>query len=62
MTNHDSKILTMVLEAVMCRDVASGTDRHLAIPFGLQLVESSSLVSILLEKRLAIHTSPFFIY
>ena len=27
-------------------DVASGTDRHLDIAFGLQLVESSSLVSV----------------
>ena len=30
-----------------CRDVASGADRHLDITFGLHLVESSSLVSVL---------------
>ena len=29
------------------RDVASGTDRHLDITFGLQVVKSSSLVSVL---------------
>ena len=40
-------------------DVASGADRHLDITFGLQEVESSSLVSVLLEKRLAIPKSPF---
>ena len=37
---------------------------HLDITFGLQEVESSSLVSVLfnfLEKRLAIPTSAFFI-
>ena len=30
-----------------CRDVASGADRHLDITFRLQVVESSSLVSVL---------------
>ena len=40
--------------------VASGIDRHSDITFGLHVVDSSSLVSILLEKRLAIPTSPFF--
>ena len=45
----------------LCRDVVSGADRHLDITFGLQVVESSSLVdSYFLEKRLAIPTSPFF--
>ena len=29
-----------------CRDVASGADKHLDITFGLQVVESSSLVSV----------------
>ena len=29
-----------------CRDVASGADRHLDITFGLQLVKSSSIVSV----------------
>ena len=33
-----------------CRDVASGADRHLDITFGLQLVESSSLVSVLFRE------------
>ena len=32
------------------RDVASGADRHLDITFGLQLVESSSLVSVLFRE------------
>ena len=32
------------------RDVASGADRHLDITFGLQEVESSSLVSVLLRE------------
>ena len=31
-------------------DVASGADRHLDIFFGLQVVESSSLVSVLFRK------------
>ena len=43
-------------------DVASGADRRLDISLRLQVVESSSLISVLLEKRLAIPTSPFFIY
>ena len=33
-----------------CRDVASGADRHLDITFGLQVVESSSLVSVLFRE------------
>ena len=33
-----------------CRDVASGADRHLDITFGLHLVESSSLVSVLFRE------------
>ena len=33
-----------------CRDVASGADRHLDITFGLQVVESSSLVSALFRE------------
>ena len=40
-------------------DVASGADRHLDITFGLQVVESSSLVSILFREVLTIPTSPF---
>ena len=43
-----------------CSDVASGADRHLDITFGLQVVEISSLVSVLLREVLAIPTSPFF--
>ena len=31
-------------------DVASGADRHLDITFGLQLVESSSLISVLFRE------------
>ena len=34
----------------------------LDITFGLQVVDSLSLVSVLFEKRLAMPTSPFFIY
>ena len=41
-------------------DVASGADRHLDI--GLQVVEAHPLFPYFLEKRLAIPTSPFFIY
>ena len=33
-----------------CRDVASGADRHLDITFGLQVVESSSVVSVLFRE------------
>ena len=33
-----------------CRDVASRADRHLDITFGLQVVESSSLVSVLFKE------------
>ena len=44
-----SKILMMVLEAVI-RDIASDADRHLDITFGLQLVESSSIVSVLFRE------------
>ena len=47
----------MVLEG---RDVASGADRHLDI--GLMVVEAHPLFPYFLEKRLAIPTSPFFIY
>ena len=39
----------MVLEEVI-RDVASGADRHFDITFGLQVVQSSSFVSVLLRK------------
>ena len=38
----------------MIQDVASGADRHLDITFGLQVVESSSIVSVLFRKHLAI--------
>ena len=41
-------------------NVASGADRHLDI--GLQVVEGHPLFPYFLEKRLAIPTSPFFIY
>ena len=44
-------------------DVASGADRHLDITFGLQLVESSSLVSVLFKEAFNHPISPlFFIY
>ena len=39
----------MVVEAII-RDVASGADRHLDITFGLQLVDSSSLDSVLFRE------------
>ena len=32
------------------RDVASGTDRHLDMTFGLLVVESSSLVSVIFRE------------
>ena len=41
-------------------DVASGADRHLDM--GLQVVEGHPLFPYFLDKRLAIPTSPFFIY
>ena len=50
----------MMVLRQLCRDVALGTDRHLDITLISQVVESSSLVSVFLEKHLAIHTSPFF--
>ena len=34
-------------------DVASGADRHLEIIFGLQIVKSSSLVSVLFSEALS---------
>ena len=37
-------------------------DRYLDITFGLQLVESSSLVSVPFREALTIPTSPYFIY
>ena len=44
-------------------DVASVPDRHLDITFGLQVIESSSLVSVLFREAFNHHyTSPFFIY
>ena len=36
----------------LCRDVASGADRHLDITFGLQVVETLSLFLNFLEKHL----------
>ena len=35
---------------VLDRDVASGADRHLDITFGMQVVDSSSLVSVLFRE------------
>ena len=56
----NTSILT--IEAILVlADVASGADRHLDITYGLQLVESSSIVPYFLEKRLIIPTSLFFI-
>ena len=43
-------------------DVASDADRHHDITFGLQVVESSSLVYVLLRKAISHPTSPFFIH
>ena len=41
-------------------DVASGTDTHLDITFGLQAVESSSLVSVLFREAFSHHYISFF--
>ena len=49
----------MVLGTV-CRDVASGADRHLDVTFGLQVVESSSLVSILFREAFSHPYTSFF--
>ena len=43
-----------------CRDVASGADRHLDITFRLQVVESSSLVSILFREAFSNPYISFF--
>ena len=40
-------------------DVASGTDRHLDITFRLQVVESSSLVSVLFREAFS---HPYFFH
>ena len=42
------------------RDVVSGTDTHLDITFGLQAVESSSLVSVLFREALSHPYISFF--
>ena len=42
------------------RDVASGTDRHLDIILGLQVVESSSLVSVLFREAFSHPYISFF--
>ena len=39
--------------------VASGADRHLDITFGVHLVESSSLLSVLFREHLTIPTTFF---
>ena len=41
--NHNISFSCFFLRQ-LCRDVTSGADRHLDITFGLQVVESSSLV------------------
>ena len=41
-------------------DVASGADRHLDITFGLQVVESSSLVSVLFREAFNHPFNSFF--
>ena len=43
-----------------CRDVTSGADRHLDIIFGLQVVESSSLVSVLFREAFSHSYISFF--
>ena len=43
-----------------CRDVASGADGHLDITFGLQVVESSSLVSVLFREAFSHPYISFF--
>ena len=42
------------------RDVASGADRHLDITFGLQVVESSSLLSVLFREAFSRPYISFF--
>ena len=42
-------------------DVASGADSHLDISFGLQVVESSSLVSVLVREAFS-HPYIFFFH
>ena len=43
-------------------DVASGADRHLDITFGLQVLESSSLVSVRFREAFSHPYTSFFIY
>ena len=45
-----------------CRDVASGTDRHLDITFisDCRWLKAHPLLPYFIEKHLAIPTSPFF--
>ena len=43
-------------------DVASGADRHLDITFGLHVVDSSSLVSVLFSEAFSHPYISFFIY
>ena len=45
-----------------CRDVASGTDKHLDITFRLHLVESSSLVSVLFREAFNHPYISFFLF
>ena len=58
-STYNSKILRWFL-GQRCRDVASVTDRHLDMTFRLQLVESSSLVSILFREAFNHHCISFF--
>ena len=44
----------------MCRDVASGADSNLDITFGLQAVETSSLVSVLIREAFSHPYISFF--
>ena len=54
---NSTKILMKVLEA---GDVASGADRYLDITFGLEVVESSSLVSVLFREAFSHPYISFF--
>ena len=58
----DNTDATREISRHICRDVASDADRHLDITFGLQVVESSSCVSVPFREAFSIPTSPFFIY
>ena len=58
--NHISCSCLFLSFKQLCRDVESGADRHLDITFGLQVVEGSSLVSVLFREVLSHPYISFF--